>query len=708
MTISTEMNLAVYQGNGATTVFAFPFYVLEEGDLEIQLQAAESGTVTHTYVSGEYTLSGVGDPAGGSVTILGTPITSDYKLTIERLLPYTQPLDLVNETGFYPDEVEKQFDRDVMQTQQLKRLIDAAITVPKGETGFTLPAASTRASKYLAFDAGGDLVTVVGTSSDPAVTANMLRVTSRAALKALNVTLYALAFLDHVSGGVFKLRQGVMPTDVQEGIYIASNTATYYWEREWDGIHGKPEWFGAIPDDTATNCATAIQACITLCPITLLAAKKYYIGQGSTTPGAVLLTLTSGKRMQGVAPTQFAASGFTELVIRSGTASGVLVGTLTSPGGTAPNTWVENAQVRDLTIRRDVASYQLANPASGTANAPTGLILRYAAICKIVNVWSIEHSFGFDIGATVACQFDDCRALRYTDGTSAGNDFFVGYYQDNSYSTPYNSGNASLYYNRCGAFSNESAGNTYTYNAGIQIYQGFTDTFITDFESANCGYGIDAHGRSSTAGDWHTEDLIITRAVLDGCRFVGINLETGGPNTAVKVTDCYVGSTVATSPSSIGIRVKEMHGTVNLSGNQLICVAGNPATGLLIDASSGVTSKNIITNFQDPIILTSAVCVCIEDDINAGFQGPATAGLQLTSCTVGRIAPNIRVSDAAFTFPLGVQMVSTGNRRIEVNCSGINSASITGGAANKLVSNGSQVTTNTTFNTDCLSTGVMA
>jgi hypothetical protein len=58
-------------------------------------------------------------------------------------------------------------------------------------------------------------------------------------------------------------------------------------------------------------------------------------------------------------------------------------------------------------------------------------------------------------------------------------------------------------------------------------------------------------------------------------------------------------------------------------------------------------------------------------------------------------------------FPLGVQLASTNNTFNEINCTGLSSASISGGSGNKLTINGVQVTTTGLTGTN-LASGVMA
>lgn len=533
--------------------------------------------------------------------------------------------------------------------------------------------------------------------------------TTLADLPSLPASVGSIAFVVNPGReGLFICHAGTAPSDPLQGVYVSSNTGGFYWERDWDGVNGRVEWFGAVPNSSANDSTAAIQACIDLCPVTQLGAASYYIGTGLTAPGAVCLTINqTGRQIVGSGGSQFGTPGGSELVIQSSTASGIRVGYTAKPGG--PETWAENIQLQDFTVRRNVAVYPVGNPSTGSANAPTGVILEWAAICKLNNVWTVEHSFGFRAYGTVACVLQGCRALRFTAGTAPGNDFFVGYEHDSTAASGYNSGNASTYYIHCGAFSNYAAGGNYTYNAGFRFYQGFTDTFLLFPETANCGYGMDLQGRSTTDLDWQTEDFICFGGVFDGARDAGVRITTTGPRTAVQIQNCYVGATMATGPASIGVYVFESHGAVAISNCQGIGPVGNPATGLLVENSSGVTSSNNIwTDFQDPIRLVNTTWYRIEDRINFAGQTALTAGVQVTNSSYGKIDCDIASSNPLFTVPAGVKLIGTSSTHVEIACTGIYPPSLAGGSANKLIYNNTQITSAGTFGTSCLASGIMS
>jgi len=585
--------------------------------------------------------------------------------------------------------------------------------------GITVQAALDNAlsAPTLAANTGAAAVgTADGITAQAALDLRPIRVTSRTVMKALNVTRFALVELDDTTtpgrSGWWALRSGTAPTDSLEGLYVVSNTAGYYWARIWDNITGYPAWYGAVANDNTVDNSAAINACILACPVSQLGSGDYYIGNSGQSAGAVCISMvTNGRVLRGVSETQddLAPNNSnrtaTKLILTNGYASGIRIGQASNPGGSVPS-WVEHVVVENLSIIRNVT---IQNPASGFANAPCGLIMQWANLCEVRNVWVKENTIGFYSTATVACRYTKCRSLRYLDAANPSNDFFAGFFQNNDAPSGFNSGNASLYYDDCGAFSNESAGNTYTYCAGLQMYQGFTDTFVTKFETVNCGYGIDAAGRSSTALDWHTEDLIIRACVLDGCRFAGIRISTTGPRTAAQIIGGYIGSTVATGPSSIGVHIYESHGAVTITSLQAIVANANPATGLLIENSSGVSGfGNQWVDFQDPIRMVNSVWCRLTDRVMQASQTVATAGVQLTASNRNVINCDVASSNSSITLPCGVSLNGTANTYNEVNCSGIYGPSMTGGSANKLQNNGTQITATGAFGTGNLASGVMA
>lgn len=130
MSLSSTTNKVIYNGNGATNEWPFSFPVLEAGHLAVIFT---DGDGLETVLSASlYSVDGIGDPAGGSVTYplsgspIATPIPTGTKLTLLRTVPYTQTTVLSNQGGYYPEVVERRFDQIYMALQQLEERVSRA------------------------------------------------------------------------------------------------------------------------------------------------------------------------------------------------------------------------------------------------------------------------------------------------------------------------------------------------------------------------------------------------------------------------------------------------------------------------------------------------------------------------------------------------------------------------------------------------------
>ncbi len=119
MTVATTQSSITYQGNSATTVWPFPFNV-PAGTLVVVITDTLTVPPTKTPVT-NYTVVGLGDPAGGSVTfpIAGVPIPATSLITLTRVVPFTQPTNFTDNTSIYGSDVTMALDWLEMQIQQI-------------------------------------------------------------------------------------------------------------------------------------------------------------------------------------------------------------------------------------------------------------------------------------------------------------------------------------------------------------------------------------------------------------------------------------------------------------------------------------------------------------------------------------------------------------------------------------------------------------
>lgn len=148
MTVSTEVAVQTYIGNGVATNFAWAnMKVLDTDHIRVTriVIATDVGSVVS---SADYTVNGVGTNAGSiDYLYLGVALPSTHSLLVERIVPYTQEMDIANQGAFLPEVIEQQLDVMVMQIQQLKAAVADLV-------------------------AGGTLISLTGAVAGPAVAVN--------------------------------------------------------------------------------------------------------------------------------------------------------------------------------------------------------------------------------------------------------------------------------------------------------------------------------------------------------------------------------------------------------------------------------------------------------------------------------------------------------------------------------------------------------
>jgi hypothetical protein len=176
MTIGSQLRSAgPFTGTGVNTVFPFAFKVFTTAD--ILLAKTDTGLVQTTPALGtDYTVTLNTDQnvqPGGYVTLL-MALPAAYTLTITSNVALLQPLSLTNSGGFFPKNIEDEFDRLTVLLQQLNFNGAQTLRVPEiGGVG-PLPAGSVRANNVLGFDSLGNPVAVAPASGSAAALATDL------------------------------------------------------------------------------------------------------------------------------------------------------------------------------------------------------------------------------------------------------------------------------------------------------------------------------------------------------------------------------------------------------------------------------------------------------------------------------------------------------------------------------------------------------
>lgn len=151
MTVPVQNPSIQYTGNGATKVFPFPFTILSSSDVVVLLDGVPQS------LGVQYTLDGVGNQTGGTVTFSVVP-TAGAVITIYRDVSIERDTDYQDNGDLLADTVNSDFDRIWMAMQDANFGLTRAVQVPRSDVNpnMVLPPASQRANKALGFDNDGN------------------------------------------------------------------------------------------------------------------------------------------------------------------------------------------------------------------------------------------------------------------------------------------------------------------------------------------------------------------------------------------------------------------------------------------------------------------------------------------------------------------------------------------------------------------------
>jgi uncharacterized protein YjbI with pentapeptide repeats len=170
MTVSSDVNKITYAGNGSTQVFSVNYYFLADSHLQVVL-ITTAGVETVQTLTTNYTVTGAGNEAGGSITMLVAPPTG-VSVVIQRVVPATQETDYLANDPFPAESHERALDKLTMLVQQNERENDRSLKIPLSAvptTSTELPAPvgnkllawNSNASAIINFNPA-DIITIVG------------------------------------------------------------------------------------------------------------------------------------------------------------------------------------------------------------------------------------------------------------------------------------------------------------------------------------------------------------------------------------------------------------------------------------------------------------------------------------------------------------------------------------------------------------------
>lgn len=152
MTISAANNRNDYTGNGATDTYSYTFRILAESHLKVTIRDTDN-VETLQVLNTDYTVTGVGAAGGGTIVLTAGNLTTDYEISIRRVLPLTQGTDIRNQGEFLPEIHEDEFDRGVMISQQQQDEIDRSVKLSETYPNIDVELPGPEAGKALMWNA---------------------------------------------------------------------------------------------------------------------------------------------------------------------------------------------------------------------------------------------------------------------------------------------------------------------------------------------------------------------------------------------------------------------------------------------------------------------------------------------------------------------------------------------------------------------------
>lgn len=361
--ISTEeTTITANPAAGSNVAVPYPYRFDEEEHLNVT-RISTAGVRTDLVEGVDYSVSGAGNTAGGTVTVF--TVTAEDKIVIERIKPITQEHNLVTGGPLKAEELEGELDKGAMIDQQLQEGAERTIAVKSGEPKPVVSSAENRKSTFPVWDANGDyseytaaqiwasLPVPAGTVSNQGTVAfadkaardaatpevgqlavqvntnivyeengasagdwvqvSVPLIESYAALAALDAREYddkTRVHLVSYNANKFDKGAGVFVLDKSLSVIGGGNTGTVidglnvtdsYWRRQYEG-NPTAEMFGAIPNDSTFDCRPAIQACLDAHQFCQLGKGTYFsraLTGPSSTAHAVSIFIGEGETIAG-------------------------------------------------------------------------------------------------------------------------------------------------------------------------------------------------------------------------------------------------------------------------------------------------------------------------------------------------------------------------------------------------------------------------
>lgn len=148
MPVQEQTPFNEHTGNGVTTVFAYQFQVLAEGDLAVFVDGAQKSN------GSDYTIAGVGNEGGGQITFVTAPAVG-ADILLARQMVLARDTDYQTNGDLREAVLDRDFNRIWLVLQGMSSNLDTAIRLPFPEIANPLPGVDARKNRLMSFDDQG-------------------------------------------------------------------------------------------------------------------------------------------------------------------------------------------------------------------------------------------------------------------------------------------------------------------------------------------------------------------------------------------------------------------------------------------------------------------------------------------------------------------------------------------------------------------------
>jgi hypothetical protein len=329
----------------------------------------------------------------------------------------------------------------------------------------------------------------------------------------------------------------------------------------------------------------------------------------------------------------------------------------------------------------------------------------WCALLRATRVTVREHAVGFFVLGCVECYLSRCSAIRYSAGGTIADDVVAGFFLDYESDSGFVGGNASIYLDECRAFTSGKI--PFPYSAGLATRGGFSDLYVSKFETGFNLFGIDLQGDGAGSKSYSTQDCLVRDCVLDSNAAAGIRIRSAGDHCDVHILGCYVAlaggfaSAACLVLGGVDAAKDALNGAITVGGCEFIGdYAGVRATNVAVCNLSG----NSYLNLCEPVALTRVRFSEVRDVVRLMRRPPsAHAVVSLSQCEGLTIA--MSASGVANGFRCGVSLDHS-SARVEVNCTRFDPDAV-GGAGRMIELDGSPWGGGPTFGNRNVATGAL-